>query len=486
MSLTSNGFTPKRYPEIVQELNSNLKALANTDVDTSEYSLIGNMHSNIALALMQLWDLAQNVYSSSDLYNAEGSSLDNLALLFGISRQQSSRTNGYVHLTGKDGTTISSGSRVASIKGDQFEIVDQTTISATDCVELRVYPSIVLDSTNYIFVLDDVTYTVASGTGATHSSIIDDLELALQVDGSVTLTKFINAQDDSKSYLLISKNDQTSTMKITGSTYFSYDYVVTPTEVRAINYGVVAGDAYAINKILSGVTGWYSVTNPNDLTLGRNIQTDLELRDSIYTAFKSVGSGTYTSIGSALKKVEGVKSVYIRENPTLTTDVNSVPPLSYEVIVNGGLDNDIAKVVWETKPLAKQTHGNTQVIVKDFNGYDKTVKFSRPIEKYIFIDVRYSPYTEEVLPNGAIDNAKLAIKRYADNNLTINTDVIAKRFLGSIYSASTGFGDVVVKVASSANPQTIPSYPADYSDVIAVADNEITSFATNRITFTEV
>lgn len=486
MALDSTGFTPKRYPEIITELNNTLKTLSAADVDTSENSFIGHLHSNFALALNQLWELAQNVYSSTDIYNAEGASLDNLALLFGIVREQASRTNGTAFFVGRDGTNIPAGARVASIKGDQFEVVNQFAISSLDCVELRVKPEIVLGDTDYILIVDDVTYTVSSDSSATSEEIIDDLDLALQADGSITTTKVIDSQDDTKSYLLISRDDKSSTMSITGSTYFSYDNVISPSEVRAIEYGRIAGEAYAVKKILSGVTGWYNVYNPNDLTSGKIVQTDAQLRNSIYTAFKTVGSGTYDSIGAKVKSVEGVDTVYIRENNTITTDGNSVPPLSYEVIVNGGLDKEVASAIWQTKPIAKQTHGNESVTIKDFNGFNQTVKFTRPTEKYIFIDVRYSPYTEELLPNGAIDNAKEAIKAYADNNLTINTDVIAKRFLGSIYNASTGFGDITVKVASSVSPQTIPSYPADYTDVIEISDAEITSFSVTRMNFTEV
>ena len=486
MSFDNTGLTPKRYQEIVEELNTQLKALAGSEIDTTENSLIGHMHSNLSLAFAQLWELAQDVYEARDLYNAEGASLENLARIVGITREPTTQTRGIAFFTGLDGTTINEGSRITSVRGDEFEVEDTFTIRAASCVETRVYVAILQNSTEYRITVDDATYIYTSDADATYTEVLNGLDTVMAVDGSVTTSVVIDAQNEADSYLLVVRDDNTSTSSINATSYLTFDYVVTPANINSINYGAVPGDALAINSISSGVTGWYAVSNPSDLTLGGNEETDTELRTRVITDYSTVGSSTVDSIGSAVKAVTGVVALTVRENTGVTTDGDGVPPKSYEVIVHEGQDQDIAEVLWQTKPAGIYLHGDTQVTVQDFNGYDQVVRFTRPEERYIFIDVRYTPYTEEDLPSGAEDNAKLAMLQYADDNLSIDDDIIAKRFLGSIYSASTGFGDITIQVASSNNPLVVPNYPADYVDVEAISNSQISSFATDRMTFTQV
>lgn len=486
MSLDENGFVTKRYSELVDQLNTQLKATVGPEVDTTENSLIGHMHSNFALALSQLWELGQDVYNSGDLFNAEGAGLENLAGTVGLTRNPETRTSGIAYFVGEDGTNIEQGSRVISVRGDEFDTESTFTITSLNCVTTRVHVAIVQSSTDYILVIDDVSYTFTSDANATTEEILAGLESVLQIDGSVTVTVVLDSVNDTDSYLLIDRVDKTSTMSVSGTTYLVFDNVVTPSTINSIEYGSVPGDALAVNGITSGVTGWYSVYNPSDLTLGDTTESDTELRTRIVNGYSTVGSATIDSIGSKVKAVDGVAAVYIRENDTTTTDANGVPPKSYEVIVHEGLNQEIAEVIWATKPAGIYTHGTTLYTVTDFNGFDQSVRFTRPDEKYVFIDVRYTPYTEEVLPSGAEDNAKLAMLTFADDNLSINDDIIAKRFLGSIYSASTGFGDITISVAYTDNPLIPPTYPDDYEDTLEITDAEISSFATDRMFFTQV
>lgn len=486
MGLDANGFTPKRYPEIIEELNSTLRSKVGTSIDTTANSLFGHMHSNFALAIAQLWDLAQDVYSSNDLLAAEGRSLENLALYNGLLKEPAKKTKGIAHFTGRDGTAIPVSSKILSVRGDEFTTDRAFSISALSCVELRVYPTIVQDSTNYTIIVDDAAYPFTTGVAATEEEIIDEIESKLAVDGSVTTTKVIHPTDASLSYILITKDDQSSTMAIRATSYLSFDHVITPSTISSVKFGSVPGDALAVNSISSGVAGWYSVVNPSDLTLGDVAESDTELRVRLLNSFQTTGSATYDSIGAAIRAVEGVEAVFIRENSTSSTDSDGVPPYSFETIVFGGLDQTIAETLWSVKPISKKAHGTTTVTIKDFNGYNKQVSFTRPVEKYVFIDVRYSPYTEEEMPATAIDSAKAAMLRYAADNISIDTDIIANRFMGSIYGASAGFGDITILVAATASPSTIPSYPAEYSEVVTVSDSEIASFALDRMTFTQV
>ena len=72
--------------------------------------------------------------------------------------------------------------------------------------------------------------------------------------------------------------------------------------------------------------------------------------------------------------------------------------------------------------------------------------------------------------------------KYADDNLMMDDDIIAKRFLGSVYGSSTGFGNVIIQVAYKDNPNDIVD-EVDYNDTLIISDRQVSSFATTRMIF---
>ena len=120
MALTEAGLTIERFPEIFAGLNSGIKTLLGNDVDTSEFSLLGNLHSNLAIKLAELNELALALYDAGNLYNAEGIALDNIAIQYGITRRQTTKTKGIEYFTGANGTAISKSSRYSTNRGDVF------------------------------------------------------------------------------------------------------------------------------------------------------------------------------------------------------------------------------------------------------------------------------------------------------------------------------------------------------------------------------
>lgn len=483
MALTEAGLTIERFPEIFAGLNSGIKSLLGNDVDTSEFSLIGNLHSNLAIKLAELNELALALYDAGNLYNAEGIALDNIAIQYGITRRQTTKTSGTEYFTAANGTAISKGSRYSTNRGDFFVTTEAFVVDSLECVQTRLYVNTVVNSTSYRVVINGVVYSITSDGSATRNEILTAIESAISVDGSVDLTLSLDTVDQTKSYLLIDKIVKTSTMNVTGSSYFTFDYVVTPAELEAEQFGPIAGDALTITTINTSATGLYSVTNPSDFDLGQTLETDNELRYRILTEFDSIGSGTVNGIITNVLRVDGVEDAILKVNSTssnLVDGPSTIPPKSFEVIVQGGLNDEVADAIWKSCPAGIYAHGTTEVEFLDFNGYEHTIRFTRPTVVYITVKAIYEPYTEETLPTGAIDAAKQAILEYANTNLGLGTDVIAKRFLSQIYGTASGFGDITIQVAEKPNPNDVVG-PGDYVDVVTISDREITSFALNRI-----
>ena len=152
-------------------------------------------------------------------------------------------------------------------------------------------------------------------------------------------------------------------------------------------------------------------------------------------------------------------------------------PKSFEAVVQGGNSQDIADMIWLTKPAGIQTFGNTSEIVEDSMGFDHSINFSRPTELYIWVDVDLTLYDEEDFPSNGVELVRQAIADYGDT-LNIGQDVLLQRVLCQIFEVS-GIASGSMQIAFTLNEGDTPSFG---SSDISIADNEIAVFSTNRIT----
>lgn len=87
-----------------------------------------------------------------------------------------------------------------------------------------------------------------------------------------------------------------------------------------------------------------------------------------------------SALEQELLGLEGVEYVKVVENREFSFDpVTQLPMLSMRVIVKGGKNKKIAKVIWENKYLGVSTQGNTCVPVKDAFGIRHFVRFERVV-----------------------------------------------------------------------------------------------------------
>lgn len=487
MALDATGLTVQSFTEILENLNTNLKANLGQTVDTSENSLLGVINNLLASSLSDLNELAQGLYDSTSLLKAEGEALENLALLVGYLRTPATSTSGVAYFIGADGTDIPEGSSVSSVRGDEYLTTEPVQIAAQDCVNARLGVAVVQDNEDYVVTIDAVTETYTSDANATITEILTGLEALIALNSDVTTNLVIDLDEEADSYLEIDKVNKDIPMSITAISYIDFPQATTSSIISAAQTGAIAGDAEAIINILTPIVGWEAVINPTDFGLGADLETDEELRLRVLSGYSTVGSATPDTIGSILLEVAGVTAVKVKENITEVIDGDGIPPKSYECIVNDGDAQDIGNTIWETKPAGIRTHGDISVLVDDFNGQEQTVKFSRPTTKYAHISVYYTKYNEEDFPVDGEDTMKQAMLEFGDT-LTIDNDVIPQRFVGVIYPEVSGILDLDIEIATTANVNDDPvASPIDpfTNQPIPYSDEEISSFAISRMTVTE-
>ena len=168
----------------------------------------------------------------------------------------------------------------------------------------------------------------------------------------------------------------------------------------------------SITSLLRPVIGIDSVVNEFAGKGGQDRENDFEYRTRFLN--NRIGAA-YWNMGGLLKSItslSGVNSAYVIENDKSFT-VNGLPPHSIRIIVDGGVDLEIAKVILEKADIAIEKVGSTEISVVDINGENRVIRFDRP--STINVHYRFS-----------IDNA---------DSITINS--IVKSYIDSASVHST-------------------------------------------------
>ena len=252
-------------------------------------------------------------------------------------------------------------------------------------------------------------------------------------------------------------------------------------QMIAVEAGTVLALAGTVTNIETPVSGWDSVTNADDGTAGRETETDAELRQRRLESLQVTGAGTVEAIRARLRQqVDDVTAVSIIENRTDTVDSDGRPPHSFEAVVSGGVDQDVADLIWEVKPAGIETTGELTLTVLDSEGEQQTISFSRPIPLYIWMQVVLDPDNTGDFPDGYEAAVTAAIVDYGDG-LEVGDDVYYQALYGPIYRNVPGLELITVSIGASVDANTEPTYAESN---IEVGANEIALFDASRITVT--
>ncbi len=153
--------------------------------------------------------------------------------------------------------------------------------------------------------------------------------------------------------------------------------------------GPISVPAGALTVIVNPVSGWTATENLADAELGRDVDSDIILRQRREAQLSLRGGSTVGAIRADLLELPDVRSARVIENTTDAT-VDGLPPHSFEAVIDDGdtptVPNDtIAQVIWDSKPGGIATYGNTSGTATDENGDEHTVNFSRVTLRPVYI-----------------------------------------------------------------------------------------------------
>lgn len=159
--------------------------------------------------------------------------------------------------------------------------------------------------------------------------------------------------------------------------------------VEALEYGVIGNvEPRDISIIVNPQSGINSVTNPDAFFNGQDEESDEELQNRYYDSLGKVGTRRVESIeANVLDDVEGVRAAIVIENDTNIEDSEGRPPHSFETVVLGGLDEDVAKAIFRKKGGGIQAYGSTVYTFTDDRGIVHEVGFTRATTVVVYARV---------------------------------------------------------------------------------------------------
>lgn len=499
--VTLEGFNLKRLADSQAEIEQELRNGLGNGINLLPTELLGQIVGIFAERDALIWEAILAVYNSQYPDTASGVSLDNVVSITGIKRLEATKgsgtaANGNAGIAyGTLATIIPAGS-IISVDGNpeaRFVTTNVAVIGAGTNEVQDIDFSAVPDAGNWTLIFDsDETGTLAfNDNAAAVQSALNALPSlsAVTVSGNYTAgftVTFAGADGSQDQPLLqIGTNTLTASAVQVNVTFVQTTPGVLPNvavDVEAETAGEIPAYANTLTVIETPVAGWASFNNPFDITPGKNIETDAELRLRRAITLATAGAGTIEAIRSAILAIDEVEACVVYENIDDVTDGFGRPPHSVEAVILGGDDDEIADVIWVTAPAGIKKHGSETVGIIDSQGFNQTIKFSRPDEVDIYLELDITIDTPN-FPIGGDAALKQQIVDYARENFSIGDDVIV---FGTISIASaigevggvSGIIDYEIRIGTSASPTL--------DDNIVIAPDEIAAFDTSRITITHV
>lgn len=164
--------------------------------------------------------------------------------------------------------------------------------------------------------------------------------------------------------------------------------------VQAVDKGAIPAEAGNLIKIDTPVYGWQAVTNPNPAIVGRNEETDEQLRARRAQSTNTPAQCILDAVYGAIINLPEVRLARVYENDEDDPDpITGQAPHSIYCVVEGGTIADIGQVIWIKKTAGTTTIGDIAAPCVDSQGSPHYMNFSRPdyTDAYVKVTVTKKP-----------------------------------------------------------------------------------------------
>lgn len=418
-------------------------------VDLNDGSVIRAIKDPITQDEYELLRAIEKKYQGQNIRVAEGKDLEDLVLLSGLIRQQPSPSLVRVECRGAVNTQFFQDARVSSINGDQFLVVQPTTLLNVNTV-FNLFNVIPEDNKTYSIQVSGFTFQYTSGVEEAAEDIVNGLKSVIN-DGEYVF----EAKNVDNKLAIEVKQKRLDVINVVAGSGLELEQIGVLVNFQSQENGEIPVLANTVNQISTPVAGLQSVNNPFGGQLGRELETDEELRARFF-------AGSNQSISTAFRiqrevgQIEGVSFVVVAtpNHTAFNLDAGTI-----EVVVRGGDGLTIANTIWQYKSDGSKTIGNTAFTIPDALGYAQTIFFSRPELVFLWLKIQIEGVTSN---QQAIQG--LVINRVQEyiSQIQIGQPLFLKRLGAVIIKSDPQIEDAIVSQKHA--PQefaNIPDEPAD-------------------------
>ncbi|KOQ69993.1 baseplate J/gp47 family protein [Stenotrophomonas maltophilia] len=480
--VTPAGFIRKRLadirPEIIAALRNNLQAAGlSGDIETRPDSVMGILIDTFAEREAALWELSEGIYGATYPSSASGVNLDNAVSLTGAERESATPSRGYVVLYGEGGTVVPAGSRIRSaVSGEQWGLAQEGRITRSNTADATVSLSGPPVAQAYTVYIDGVGYTYNAAAGATEAQILNGLAMA--ITDSTVATSVDGAQ-----LRLIAADGTGFPLGFTPN--LRVGILGSPALAETLQPSTLGADPGTLTVIDTAVAGWASVNNPSPAAAGAPAESDSSLRNRYGKGLYRMGGATLPAIAARVRAdAAGVTNVVAYENTSDYADMAGRPPHSVHVIVEGGLDLEIAEAIRDSKAAGIATHGAFAVPVETASGLQAVIRFDRPVPVYVWIkaSITLLDPQEQAFPDAGLNDIAAGLAAFG-GQLSIGDDVVWQSFYRPVYGVP-GVAYATLLFATSSSPAVQPAPGAYQAENITIQPQQRAMFDPSRIEVT--
>ena len=466
--ITDKGFTTKTFDVLLAELFA-LWSQAFGAIDTDPDGAFGQIGNSLAFTHANVWQIVQDLWMQVDYRTAISSNLDRLVALIGVYRKSASKAQSSIYLGGANGTLIPEGTIVKQVSTNiSFATSYDVTLNKSACNKFEVkIVSPVVAGQDYGFTLNGIQAVYEAPSISTPVQDICNEIISVLYANQVMFDISSAVLNSTNNGIIVSCRSPFRTFSLTTL------YGVTLETVYNSGYCIAIADGKSVipaNSITTINLPSIVVTNPVNGSSGSDIESDINLRRRVDKATQLGSNATAYAIESKIwNNVENINSVNVYTNRSDVTDYWGNPPHSVQVVVDGGSDEDVATQIFNSIPVGINTYGDT--------AYSLTVPYLNDLRTIYFTRVKilfgwvkviiHEKNTEEEYPTNAEDLMRKAIYDEALKSSGLGRDVIAQKFLASIYRVVSGLSNVEVLVSvtglNTTDPETIAGDPNNYT-----------------------
>nr|AGS53504.1 hypothetical protein [uncultured bacterium contig00055] len=450
--LTEKGFVKPSFPVIHEEVKDLYRASFGSDIDLSEDSPEGAFCANLGMKIFQLWEVIEGLYLAGDPDTAEGVYLDRLGAFVNVERLEALSTRVFTALWGDEGAEILAGHLGKSINKDLFALSKNVTIKRENI--LGFYFKVKASAAEYLFYIDGEEIAYAAGEDETEEVIQEGLFQALE---EAFPEEFARVNQGNAGMVIHSKAglepfalfcDDPKIEIVSLGAYGIY---------LAVDQGPKFVPIGGLNTVVKKTDGLEKIINYATGITGRNAESDNEYRVEMKSRQKKA-KGSEIAIENALKELPGIKYARVYSNRSMET-VDGIPPKSFESVVEGGDDKEVAETIFKSGPGGIEAFGSTEITVYDSKGGPWPIGFTRPQPRYIWMIIEYVKNNKEVFPINGAELIKENVEAWGDKNLGVGVDFIYQRIDKPIYEVQgISYAHRTFAVTNTLTPPNVNDY----------------------------